>query len=158
MLSRRRPNSDRSLKSLESRLRALPRQSVPGDLEARLLTAVRAEASNEMPRWAQKSRRRRLAVWAGAAAVLTAACSFAVLLWPGPGRNKAGPKVVVSPEISQPAHPVTPQQPEYSPGITPWLEARRDLDEAVGPIFTWPVQEKTPLMVSTALRPDLLDW
>jgi hypothetical protein len=99
-----------------------------------------------------------LAVWAGAAVVLTAACSFAVLLWQGPGRNRTVPKVVVNPEIRKPAHPVTPQQPGYSPGITPWLEARRVLDEAERPVFTWPVQEKTPLMVSTALRPDLLDW
>jgi hypothetical protein len=157
MLSRRRPNSDRSLRSLESRLRALPRQPVPGDLEARLLTAVRAEASNEMPRSAQAFRTRRLAAWAGAAVAVTAACSFGVLLWPGPGRNKMVPKVVVNPATSQPAHQVTPQQPAYSPGTTPWLEARRDLDQAEQPHFTWPVQERTPLMVWTALRPDLFD-
>jgi hypothetical protein len=42
--------------------------------------------------------------------------------------------------------------------MTLWLEARRDLDEAERPLFTWPVHEETPLMVSTALRPDLLDW
>jgi hypothetical protein len=40
----------------------------------------------------------------------------------------------------------------------PWLEARRDLAEAERPLFTWPVHEEMPLMVLTALRPDLLDW
>jgi hypothetical protein len=158
MLSRRRPNSDRSLKSLESRLRALPRQSVPGDLEARLLAAIRAEASHEVPRRAGGSRRRRIAVWGGAAAVLAAACSLAVLLWPGAGRNRTGPNVVANPAIRQSAHPLTRQQPGYSHDITPRLEARLDLDEAARPLFTWPVQEETPLMVSTALRPDSVDW
>ena len=158
MLPRRRPSSDRSLKSLESRLRALPRPPVPGDLEARLLAAIRAAASHEVPRRARGSRRRRIAVWAGAAAVLAAACSLAVLLWSGPGRNRTGPNVVANPAIRQPAHALTPQQPGYSLDITPWLEARRDLDEAERPLFTWPVQEETPLMVSTALRRDLLDW
>src|SRR6516164_4932641 len=158
MLHRRRPSSDRSLKSLESRLRALPRPPVPGDLEARLLAAIRAAASHEVPRRARWSRRRQIAVWAGAVAVLAAACSLAVLLWPGPGRNRTGPNVVANPEIRQPAHPLTPQQPDYSLDITPWLEARRDLDEAERPLFAWPVHEETPLTVSTALRRDLLDW
>ena len=40
----------------------------------------------------------------------------------------------------------------------PWLKAQQDLDDGTEmPTFTWPIQEKSPLMVSTALRPDLLD-
>jgi len=35
--------------------------------------------------------------------------------------------------------------------------ARQDLVETKMPVFIWPIQEKSPLMVSTALRPDLFD-
>jgi hypothetical protein len=153
----RRPNSDRSPESLESRLRALPPRPVPGDLEARLLAAIPAEESNAVPRWARASRPRRLAVWAGAAGAVAAACLLAVLLSPGPGSEMAVPNLAVNSERSQPAHQVTAQQPADFLSIMPWLEARRDLDGAERPLFTWPIQEKSPLMVSSALRPDLLD-
>ena len=41
--------------------------------------------------------------------------------------------------------------------ILPWFEAQLDPDETEMPTFSWPIQEKSPLMVSTALRPDLFD-
>ena len=43
-------SSDRSLESLETRLRALPGLPVPNDLEARLLAAIPPEISHKMTR------------------------------------------------------------------------------------------------------------
>jgi hypothetical protein len=37
------------------------------------------------------------------------------------------------------------------------LKAGQELEETETPVFTWPVQEKSPLLVSTALPRDLLD-
>ena len=56
MQSRRRPNSDRSLEALESRLRALPHPPVPSDLGMRILAAIpaKATASHETPRLANE--------------------------------------------------------------------------------------------------------
>jgi len=157
MLPPKQPNWDRSPESLEARLRALPPPPVPGDLEARLLAAIPAEASNEMPRLARAPRPRRLAVWAGAAVAGAAACLLAVLLWPRPGGKTTVPSPVVNAEKRQPAHQLTSEQRGDSLSITSWLEAGRDPDGAERPLFTWPIQEKSPLMVSTAIRSDLLD-
>jgi hypothetical protein len=153
MQPRKRPNSDRSLEALEARLRALPPPPVPSGLEARLLVAI----PPEMPRWALTSRSRRPAIWAGAAVGLTAACVLVVLLWPEPDIKTTAPRLVVIPKKNESADPVTRERPGDSLGITPWLEARRGRDGAERPTFTWPIQEKSPLMVSIAIPADLLD-
>jgi hypothetical protein len=152
-----RPNADRSPESLEARLRALPPPPVPRHLEARLLAAIPAKASNEMLRLAYGSRFRPLAVWARAVVAVAAACLLSVVLWPGPRSKMTAPNLVANPEKRQPALQDTPEQPGHSFSIASCLEAARDLDGAEQPLFTWPIHEKSPLMVSTATRPDLLD-
>jgi hypothetical protein len=67
------------------------------------------------------------------------------------------PSLIAKPEKMQPALQVTPEQSGDFLGITSRLEATRNPDEAGRPLFTWPVQVTSPLMVSTATRPDLLD-
>jgi len=137
-------NPDRSPESLEARLRALPLPPVPADLEPRLLASIPAEVP---------TRRRRWAVWLGAAGALAAACLLVVLVW----RGRSGRDPVPSPPTRDSAHQVTPRPPDDSASIARWLEARRILDEAETPTFTWPLEETSPLTVSTSVPPDLLD-
>jgi hypothetical protein len=157
MLPQRRPISDRSSESLEARLRALPPPPVPVDLEARILAAIPAEPPNKMPRVARGFGRRPLAAWAGAAAVVVAVALLAVLLRRGPDTEKNTPNVVSNTQNTKAARQVKTQQPGYALGVTSWLRARRDLDPAESPLFIWPIQEKSPLMVSSTNRLDLLD-
>ncbi len=58
MQFQRRPNSDRSLESLEARLRALPQPPIPGELEARILAAIRPERPT-VTTWYDDSRAQR---------------------------------------------------------------------------------------------------
>jgi hypothetical protein len=149
MQPQRRPNSDRSPESLEARLRSLPPPPIPSDLVARLLASIPAEMSSG----ARVSRPRSWAVWAGAAVALAAACLLAVL-WTrheGPRSRDQGIASVPQPSTLDSLPKVD------SPATTPWLEARRGLDGANMPTFTWPIQEKSPLMVSTSISADLLD-
>jgi hypothetical protein len=152
---RRRP--DRSPESLESRLRALPRPPVPVDLEARILAASRARSPAERPRLARASGRRPLAIGVAAFLAVAATCLVAVRFWPGPAAREMPPTFVASAVDRDAAHEVAPQQRAGTPGTMPWLKARHDPDGTDMPTFTWPIREKSPLMVSTALRPDLLD-
>ncbi|HEV2945773.1 MAG TPA: hypothetical protein VGX70_00260 [Gemmataceae bacterium] len=135
------PNSDRSLESLEARLRALPRPPVPGDLETRLLSAIPVE----LPRWEQVSysRRRRWIVWAGLAGALAAACLLIVLSWP---RSDGSKIEVVKHDRGTPGNPDPP----------PVREVRQDFGPGLG-TFTWPLEEDSPMLASTAIPPDLLD-
>jgi hypothetical protein len=153
----RRPNSDRSPESLEARLRALPQPLVPGDLEARILAAIPGKTSNEIPRPVSAARRRHAAVWAGVAATVAASCLLTVRFWSGPSGENSHSLVVTDSQNSKAPHDVGSQQPGASVWTTPWLKAGQDLDGTEMPTFTWPIQETSPLMVSTALRPDLLD-
>jgi hypothetical protein len=154
MQPQRRPNSDRSPESLEARLRALPSPPMPSDLEARLL----ADIPSEMPRGARISRPRRWAVWIGGAGALAAACLLIVLIWheldgknlvAGPGKNPGLGAVLTTPPSRRP--------PDNPAGIAALQETRGILDEAEVATFTWPIQEKSPLMVSTSITPELLD-
>src|SRR5262245_65476263 len=135
----RRPNPDRSPEALEARLRALPPPPVPAGLEARLLAAI--PAATPVPR-------RRRAVWVGAAGALAAACLLAVLAWLGRGGKDP------SPPTNPSAHQAIPRPPDDSAGTAEWLEARRVLDGAEPPAFTWPLPEAPPLRASTSLPPD----
>jgi hypothetical protein len=94
-------------------------------------------------------RRRDLVVWAGAAA----ACLVAVRFWPEPDNQHIGPIVIADPGPTRSTLQSAPR-PESD---STWFMAHHDLVETEAPAFTWPVQEKSPLMVSTALRPDLFD-
>jgi hypothetical protein len=157
MHSQRRPSSGRPSESLEARLRALPAPPVPRHLEARLVAARPAGASNEIVRRAHSFRVRRLAIRAGAAVAAAAACSLAVLTWPRPHRTVTAPSLVPGPEKQRSAYQVSAQQPYDFLGIKSWMNDRADLYEAARPLFTWPVQEESPLTVSTSTRPDRID-
>jgi hypothetical protein len=140
----RRPNPDRSPESLEARLRALPPPPVPADLEARLLAAIPAQMPLPQRRWA---------VWAGMLGPLAAACLLVVLAWPGRDRQTPVP----SPAPRQSQQQATPQPRDDRAGIAALLKARRDLDEAEPPTFTWPLETTSPAPVSTSIPPDLLE-
>ena len=134
------PNSDRSLESLEARLRALPPPPVPGDLEGRLLSAI----PTELPqlRDVSNSYRRRLMIWGGLAGALAAASLLVVLSWP---KSDGSKKEVV-------------KQDRESPGDSAKvpLETRHDFGTSLA-TFTWPLDETSPMLASTAIPPDLLD-
>jgi hypothetical protein len=135
------PNSDRALEALEARLRTLPAPAVPGDLEARLLSAIPAE----MPTLEQVSgSRRRWMVWAGLAGALAAACLLIVLSWP---RNNGSKINIVKHDEDSSGNSDIPPRPE----------SRHDLDTMSAGTFTWPLAESSPMLASTAIPPDLLD-
>jgi hypothetical protein len=137
------PNLDRSLESLESRLRALPPPAVPAGLEARLLAAIPACLPAPRRRWVAR---------VGAAA-LAAAGLLAVLAWLG----RDGNNVVIGPPSSHPTAKITPRPPEDADGIAILLQALRDLDEADPPTFTWPLPPTPPLTLAPSIPADLLD-
>jgi hypothetical protein len=160
MLSRTRPSSGPSPESLESRLRALPQPPVPSDLEARILAGNPAKASNddEIPRVTRNtSRRWRLGVRAVASVAAAAACLLAVRFWPEPNDRRIAAVLAANPQSTKPVQQATPKTQSDSLWTTPWLKGGHDLDETEMPTFTWPIQEKSPLVLSTALRPDLFD-
>ena len=149
MQRERRSEPDRFPESLEARLRALPGPPVPGDLEARLLAAIPTPKANA---------RRRVAVFAGVAAALAAACLLAVLskteLTPfhrGPQGDR--PK----PETKDFVQPRVPTAPDESARIAASLKARRELDETKLAPFRWPIPQSSPARLATAIRPDVRD-
>jgi hypothetical protein len=152
----RQPNSDRSLESLEARLRALPPPPVPAELEGRILASVSASPAqnDERPRLARTaSGRWRFTVRAGGSIAAAAVCLLAIRFWPETDNKPTAPILVVVPESTKyPGHG-TPLLRSDSP----WFMAHQDLVETEVPAFTWPIQEKSPVMVSTALSPDLFD-
>ena len=135
------PNSDRSLESLETRLRALPAPPVPGDLESRLLSGIPAQT----PQWEQLigSRQRRWVIWGGLAGALAAACLLITLLWP----KSEGSRIKI---VKDDGHPDSSEK-----SLRP--ESRRDSDTVSIGTFTWPLDESSPMLASTAIPPDLLD-
>jgi hypothetical protein len=149
MQPQKRPNSDRSPETLAARLRALPAPPIPGGLEVRLLAAIPAE----MPRGPGAFRPRRWAVWAGAAVAVAAACLLAVL-WTRHETSGSGRQTI--PSVPQPSTLASGPK-AGSPAIVPWLQVRRGLDGVERETFTWPIQEKPPLLVSSSISPDLLD-
>jgi hypothetical protein len=143
MRSERRPNPDRSLESLEARLRALPKPPVPADLEARLQATIPAKLPIPPRDWV---------LWVRVVGAMAAACLLAVLAWPG----RDGKSPVSTPPTSQPTDPVAPRQPVDSAKIAAWRIARQGLDEEM-PAFTWPLAGTELMRGSTSIPPDLLD-
>jgi hypothetical protein len=94
-------------------------------------------------------RRRRWAVWGGAVVALAAACLLAILAWPP--RDTKYP--VPSSPMSQTVDQVALRPPDVSHGVTPLLQARRDLEAIELPAFNWPLENS--LSNSTPL--DMLD-
>ncbi len=157
MQNQSQQQADRSSESLETRLRALPALPVPNDLEARLLAANPPEISYKMTRPSRALQIRPRTVWVGAAFALAAAIVLAVRLWPGAGNEITGISVVEQPVEKNSTQEVTLQGQEYSPRITPSLEFRRGIDAVEMSPFTWPIHEKSPLLVSSAIPRELLD-
>jgi hypothetical protein len=153
----RKSSSGRSLESLEARLRALPQPTVPSDLEARILSAMPALASNEMVRSARTSRRRRLAIWAGASLATAASCLLAIRFLATTADQNTARAGARNPEATESARQLTLRQPDESQRVFPSFAAQREVDETAIPTFTWPIREKSPSIASIALRPDLLD-
>jgi hypothetical protein len=157
MRSRRPPNSNESLESLDKRLRALPQAPVPVGLESRLLAAMPARATIVTRRSALGARARHLVIWAGASLATAASCLLVVRLWSEKNDRNIPASVVLKPESTVSASRFSNRQPENSRRILPWFQARLDPDDTEVPTYSWPVREKSPLIASTAFRPDLFD-
>ncbi len=144
MQPQKRPNRDRSVESLEARLRALPPPPIPADLEERLLATIPA---------AMPIRPRRLVIRLGAAGVLAAACLLAVLVWHVLYGEKpeAGPAKNVAVQLVQP----NPKESVAEGGA--WRKARHELNVEETPAFAWPLLESTPLRESRSIPTGLLD-
>ena len=90
-------------------------------------------------------RRRRWAVWGGAAVALAAACLLAMLAWPPRDTKDPGPR--------SPMNQAALRPPDVSPGVMPLLQARRDPEAVELPAFNWPLENS--LSILTPL--DVLD-
>jgi hypothetical protein len=99
-------------------------------------------------RFVQRERR-----WVVLAGALAAACLVAVLAWTWRYLENLVPR----PSTTELAHQVTPRPPGDSPRSPAWWEARRVLEEAEMPPFTWPLEEDSPIRVSTSMPSELLD-
>jgi hypothetical protein len=87
------------------------------------------------------------------AGALAAACLLALLAWP----RRAGTGPAPGPAKGDSAHQVTPRPPDDSAGLAALVQARRALEGAELPPFTWPLEETAPVTVATAIPPDLLE-
>jgi hypothetical protein len=94
--------------------------------------------------------------WAAASLAVAASCLLAVRFWPKPGDQHA--KTLASnSDTTDAGRQYTQRTPESTRPILPWFDAQLDPDETKVPTFSWPIHETSSLIVSTALRPDLLD-
>ncbi len=84
---------------------------------------------------------------------LAAACLLGALAWP---RHDVE-NTIKSNDVILSTQKVTIQLPDHASINVAWLDARRGLDVSEIPTFSWPVQESSPLTVSTSIPPDLLD-
>jgi hypothetical protein len=125
------PENDPSTAHLEARLRKLPPPPVPPRLEARLLAAIPTPVPPRPRRWT---------VWVGVGAALAAACLLAILVWP-----RHPPKDQHLPTPRVPMANATEPKP------------RRDLDETEVTTFEWPLAERPPLRLSSAISPHPFD-
>jgi hypothetical protein len=117
----------------------LPQPAVPADLEARLLAAIPAARSMPSRRWA---------IWVVA---LAAACVLIALVWRG---RDGGRGTVPNDPTSSSDRQVTPRLPERRDRRP---DADREPDLVTMPAFVWPIEETSPMRVSTPISPDLLD-
>jgi len=129
---------------------------VPADLAARLIAAIPAEMPRDKSQSSRDSRSRHRFAWSGVAVAMAATIVLAVLLWPGAGEKGPRISVVAQPATNDSTNAVTPDSGDIF-NITPSLEFRRRFDSVETPSFTWPIQEKSPLMVSSAIPRELLD-
>jgi hypothetical protein len=112
-------------------------------------------ASTTRSRFPFSGRRRWLALAGG----LAAACLATILFWWGSGRHVDTDPFVAHPKAvtSKAMPPETRRPPGDSNRMVAWRAARRVLDGAEPPPFTWPLSETPPITVSHSIPPDLLD-
>jgi hypothetical protein len=133
--------------ALEARLRDLPPPPVPAGLEARLLAAIPPALSLAPEGTTRVNGWRRRPLWIAAGCALAAACLLVVFLWRGRDFDNAVPK--------GPANQAALQEPGDSADQRMLLQARRDLEEAEMPAFSWPFEETPSMRPSISLANEL---
>lgn len=139
--------------SLERRLRNLPKLAVPNYLEARLLAAIPTDNLVAIPNRMRTFRLSRTLMSAG----LAAACLAMVLLRPKFEDLVSKVRVAVRPGQREIDHRRLIERPdEYLPIVSGFQDPRLIMNVETQP-FTWPINQKSPLMVSSKIPSDLLD-
>src|SRR5262249_47205663 len=129
--------------SLEARVRGLPAPPIPAGLESRLLSSVPATIPTSLPRWPRYS---------GALAAIAAAVVLAVVVW----QLRPGKSAIQGPPAPNSARVVQADSPSAL-DVAADPSARRILDEPELPLFSWPIQETSPMRASTSIASDRLD-
>ena len=137
-------NSNGTPESLEARLRALPPLRVPADLEARLLAAIPVAVT--FPR-----RRRR--VWVRVVAASAAACLLAVLAWPRRAAEHQAGGLAAGDLVREGTTRLSASNSSAS-SSQKFQRAPEDMEKVT---FTWPLEETSPLTVSSSIPGDLLE-
>jgi len=145
MQSERRTNTDEFSESLESRLRKLPKFPVPDDLESRLLAAIPTQQLQLTAHRQRASRLLRTSLTVTGFAI--AACVAIVFLRPR----------AIDKDLEQGVAKNPIQIGINSESELELVRNRRSQMVADNQIFSWPIYQKSPLMVSSAIPSDLLD-
>jgi hypothetical protein len=133
--------------ALEARLRALPPPPVPAGLETRLLAAIPPALPLAPGGLDRANGWRRRPLWIAAGCALAAACLLVALIWRG--------REVDNPVPKGPANQAALQEPGDSVNQRMLLQARRDLEEAEMPAFSWPFEETPSMRSSSSLSNEL---
>ena len=139
--------------SLERRLRNLPKLAAPNDLEARLLAAIPTDNLVAIPNRMRTFRLSRTLMSAG----LAAACLAMVLLWPKFEELVSMLRVAVRPGQSGSDHKRLVERSDDTLQIDTGFQDPRLIMSVETQSFTWPIHQKSPLMVSSKIPDDLLD-
>jgi hypothetical protein len=152
---------------LQAELSGLRPQEVSPGLRRRIalrLADAPSRGTNRKMETAASTTRSRLPLlgrvgWLALASGLAAACLAAILFWWGSDRHVAPGPIITGPEDlkREPTPQATFQPPGDSNRIVAWRDARRVLDGAEPPPFTWPLPETPPITVSHWIPPDLLE-
>ena len=156
MQPKERFDSDRFPESLERQLRNLPKLAVPEDLEARLLAAIPADKLIAIPHIVRASSWRRTLMSSGVAA-FAAACLMLVVLRPKFEDMFSMLRVAVLPGQSESDRKHLVERPDESLQIESGLQDPRLRMYVEPQPFTWPIHQKSPLMVSSKIPDDLFD-
>ena len=142
--------------SLERRLRNLPQLDAPDGLEARLLAAVPTNELIAIRNRMRASRvnRRLMFTWVAAFA---AACLAMALLRPKIEDLVSMLSITVRPGQSETDHKRLGERPDEDLQIVSRFQDPRLIMNVETQSFTWPIHQKSPLMVSSKIPDDLLD-
>jgi hypothetical protein len=92
-------------------------------------------------------------LWAVLVGALAAACLMAVVIW----SHRSNQFLDRDPEMGLSVNQSTPRPRDESARIADSLKARRYLNEAKLPPFTWPLASRSPIKLSASISPDALD-